>query len=123
MVMDRGLHIRPRGEDARMQHAFEIWPQPLGVYRHAFEREFQQVVAADQFRRAGAGDEEPVGALGVTNGDMAEIVQHSLMSQDAVRDHQIAEQPVEILRHTGAPGPAGRRARGALNILRFMDIP
>jgi hypothetical protein len=35
----------------------------------------------------------------MTHRDMAEIIQHALMRQDAVGDHQIAEEPVQILGH------------------------
>src|SRR5262249_31055847 len=83
------------------------------AHRLAAEIEFDDVLGTDQVRRQGARDEEPLRVVRMTDADMTVGVDHLLPRQDAVGDHQIADQSVEAA-HGSRRGASMLSSRAAL---------
>ncbi len=91
VIVHHRADIGPRLKDAAMDRALAVHDAAALVDRVAVEVEFHDVVARHQFRAARARHEEAVGPLRMPQADMAEAVDHALVRQDPVGDHQILE--------------------------------
>ena len=89
------MDVRPRLEDGGVDEALEIERARLVAHRLAVEAELDDVVALHQVGRERAGEEEVLRIVGMADADMAVGVDHVLLGEDAVGDHEILDDGVE----------------------------
>jgi hypothetical protein len=100
-VLGMGVHdrhdLRPRLEDRRVNEPLEIKRALVVADRLPVEAELDDVFGSDQFRGNRAGDQKPARILRVPDTDMAIGVDHLLLGEDAIGNHQILDEGVEAV--------------------------
>src|SRR5580700_95478 len=120
MGMNDRHDIRPRREDRRMNETLKIETAVILAYGLTIEVKLEDVFGTDQLRGQRAGNQEAVGVVRVTDADMTVGVDDLLPGEDAIGDHEILDQGVEIAHRVhpsfySSPSAALRRSAAARN--------
>jgi hypothetical protein len=114
-VLGMGVHDRhdvgPRLEDRRVNEPLKIERALVVAGRLPVESELDDVFGADQLGRDRAGDQKAARILRMPDADMAIGVDHVLLGENAVGDHEILDQGVEAAHAHLAPIPKHKRAK------------
>ena len=102
--MHHGVDVRPRLVDRAVDEALEIGRARV-AHRRAVEPELDDVGAGDEFRAERARQQIVVGLLRVADADVAVGVDHVLLRQDPIGDHQIADRALQLVHASVLPGP------------------
>ncbi len=99
VVMAHRHHVGPRLINAAVN-------DPLGIELHfgqaqrlGIERVFQDIVGLDQQRRTRPGQQVAAGIARMAHADMAEGVEHALVSEDTVGERQFLHQVGDLVGH------------------------
>ena len=95
-----GHDIRPRLVDLAMDEPLQEAAAALGVHRLGVEVEFHDVVGFHQRGGLGARHQEAIRGAGMAHGEVAEGVEHALISQNAAGAGQ-------LFQHVAGDGASG----------------
>src|SRR5205823_1676661 len=87
-----GAHISTHLVDRAVNEPLRVRLSAGWIDWRPVEREFHQVVGLDALRRAGAGQNIPIGAIRMADADMAEGVDDALAREDAVGRDELVER-------------------------------
>src|SRR6516225_10485800 len=102
-MMTDGMDVGTGQIDATMNDPFAIEKPNRRRDRLRVERKFQDVARLDQFRTAGACQQISSGIGRMAHADMAEAIEHALMSKNAICKSKFVACFVETL-HRMPPG-------------------
>ena len=91
MIVDHGMHIGTLFVDRAMDEPFAIGRAVLQIDRLAIELEFHEIVAGNQFRRAGPRHEITFRIVRRTNADMTKGIDHPFTGQYPIGDNQFGQ--------------------------------
>ncbi len=112
-------HIGARFEDRGVNKALEIEGGALIAHRLAVEVELDDVLGTDQLRGHRTGDQKMVRVVRMSDADMAVGVDHLLLGEDAVGDHEVLDDRIETAHdrtaviNPAAPAAAAKRRRSS----------
>ena len=100
MMMTHREHVATRLVDAAVNDALRVeqrfrWPHRLGI-----EREFQNVVGFDQYRRARARQQIAIRIIWMPYANMAESIKHAFMREDAIGERQFLDRICYSIEHS-----------------------
>ena len=101
--------IGPRLEDRGVNEPLEIKRAFFLAHWPPVETELDDVIGGDELRSYRAGDQKMVRVVRVTQADMAVGVDHVLLCEDAIGNHQIPEGVVEAAHVTPLSTAAATR--------------
>jgi hypothetical protein len=94
--MDDGVDLGPRLVDRTVDEPLQI-TRPRVVHRRAVELELDDVGARHELRAERAREQVMIRLARMADADMAVGVDHILLRQNAVGDHQVADRAFQIV--------------------------
>src|SRR6185312_2089142 len=82
-----------------MDHALAVVPPRGRMHRLGVERVFEDILRADQLRRAMPGNEKAIGIGRVAHADVAEGIDDALMREDAVGERKLLAKGGKVVGH------------------------
>ena len=96
MGVHHRLHVGPRLVDAAVDEALVIERPAVVLRRRAVEVELHDVGLADHLGRERAGEEEAARVARMAHADVAVGIDDVFVREDAVRDHEVADEIVHF---------------------------
>src|SRR5215212_7995152 len=106
--MDHGIDLGPGLVDRAVDVALKI-ARPRIADRRAVELELDNILAGDEFGAQRARQQIVIRLARVANADVAVGIDHVLLCQNPVRDHQIANRAFQFI-HAAPPSPPASQA-------------